>query len=50
VALAPWSLNDGDIIMTGTPKAVGVINPQHRFSAKIPTPEGTLVSEEWIAE
>jgi 2-keto-4-pentenoate hydratase/2-oxohepta-3-ene-1,7-dioic acid hydratase in catechol pathway len=44
------TLNDGDIIMTGTPKGVGVINPQDHFSAKILSAEATLISQEWVAE
>ena len=44
------TLNDGDIIMTGTPKGVGVINPQDHFNGKILSAEVTLVSQEWIAE
>lgn len=44
------TLNDGDIIMTGTPKGVGVINPQDHFNGKILASEVTLVSQEWVAE
>jgi 2-keto-4-pentenoate hydratase/2-oxohepta-3-ene-1,7-dioic acid hydratase in catechol pathway len=44
------TLNDGDIIMTGTPKGVGVINPQDHFNGKILSAEITLVSQEWVAE
>lgn len=44
------TLNDGDIIMTGTPKGVGVINPQDHFNGKILSAEVTLVRQEWIAE
>jgi 2-keto-4-pentenoate hydratase/2-oxohepta-3-ene-1,7-dioic acid hydratase in catechol pathway len=44
------TLNDGDIIMTGTPKGVGVINPQDHFNGKILSAEVTLVSQEWVAE
>ena len=28
-------MNDGDIIMSGTPKGVGVINPGDNFTGKI---------------
>lgn len=44
------TLNDGDVIMTGTPKGVGVINPQDHFNGKILSAEVTLVSQEWKAE
>jgi 2-keto-4-pentenoate hydratase/2-oxohepta-3-ene-1,7-dioic acid hydratase in catechol pathway len=44
------TLNDGDIIMTGTPKGVGVINPQDHFNGKILSAEATLISQEWVAE
>lgn len=44
------TLNDGDIIMTGTPKGVGMINPQDHFNGKILSAEITLVSQKWVAE
>jgi 2-keto-4-pentenoate hydratase/2-oxohepta-3-ene-1,7-dioic acid hydratase in catechol pathway len=44
------TLNDGDIIMTGTPKGVGVINPQDRFNGKILSAGITLVSQTWVAK
>jgi len=44
------TLNDGDIIMTGTPKGVGVINSQDRFSGKILSAGISLVSQEWVAD
>ncbi|MFT4606520.1 MAG: 2-keto-4-pentenoate hydratase/2-oxohepta-3-ene-1,7-dioic acid hydratase in catechol pathway [Urechidicola sp.] len=44
------TLNDGDIIMTGTPKGVGVINPQDIFNGKILSAKETLISQEWLAE
>lgn len=44
------TLNDGDIIMTGTPKDVGAINPQDHFNGKILSNQATLVSQEWVAE
>lgn len=44
------TLNDGDIIMTGTPKGVGVITQRDRFNGKILSTTGTLISQEWIAE
>ena len=44
------TLNDGDIIMTGTPKGVGVIKPQDRFNGKILSAGITLVSQAWVAQ
>jgi 2-keto-4-pentenoate hydratase/2-oxohepta-3-ene-1,7-dioic acid hydratase in catechol pathway len=44
------TLNDGDIIMTGTPKGVGVIKPQDHFKGKILSADKKLVSQAWMAE
>jgi len=44
------TLNDGDIIMTGTPKGVGVINSQDHFNGKILSAGTILINQEWIAE
>jgi len=44
------TLNDGDIIMTGTPKGVGVIKSQDRFEGKILVQGEILVGQEWVAE
>jgi 2-keto-4-pentenoate hydratase/2-oxohepta-3-ene-1,7-dioic acid hydratase in catechol pathway len=44
------TLNDGDIIMTGTPKGVGVIKPKDHFKGKIRSADKTLVSQAWMAE
>jgi 2-keto-4-pentenoate hydratase/2-oxohepta-3-ene-1,7-dioic acid hydratase in catechol pathway len=44
------TLNDGDIIMTGTPKGVGVIKPQDHFNGKILSGNITLVSQAWVTE
>ena len=43
------TLNDGDIVMTGTPKGVGVINKGDVFEAKIFEQEKLLVGSQWIA-
>ncbi|MBC8212659.1 MAG: fumarylacetoacetate hydrolase family protein [Gammaproteobacteria bacterium] len=43
------TLNDGDIVMTGTPKGVGIIQPGERYNGKI-TLRGAVISQaEWIA-
>lgn len=44
------TLNDGDIIMTGTPKGVGVIKPQDHFKGKILSADTTLATQAWVAE
>jgi len=43
-------LEDGDIIMTGTPKGVGQVQTGDRFVGKIISDERILVSQEWLAE
>lgn len=43
-------LQDGDIIMTGTPKGVGVINQGDTFSARINCGSQTLTSAHWLAK
>ena len=43
------SLNDGDIIMTGTPKGVGVINKGDLFKGSIKTDQGQITGSEWTA-
>jgi 2-keto-4-pentenoate hydratase/2-oxohepta-3-ene-1,7-dioic acid hydratase in catechol pathway len=44
------SLDDGDIIMTGTPKGVGQVQPGDRFVGSVLSGEQVLVSGEWTAE
>jgi 2-keto-4-pentenoate hydratase/2-oxohepta-3-ene-1,7-dioic acid hydratase in catechol pathway len=44
------SLNDGDIIMTGTPKGVGRIKAGDEFSGKIKAGDTELVAGRWIAK
>lgn len=43
------SLDDGDIIMTGTPKGVGQVKPGEHFIGRVLSGEKVLVSSEWIA-
>ena len=43
------TLNDGDIIMTGTPKGVGEINAGDKFAGRISLAGETLTSETWVA-
>lgn len=43
------TLNDGDIVMTGTPKGVGVVNSGDQFVGKILAGDKELVRAEWIA-
>ena len=44
------SLNDGDIVMTGTPKGVGIINEGSVFVGKVIENNEVLTSVEWIAK
>lgn len=44
------SLQDGDIIMTGTPKGVGQVKSGERFSGRVLSGKRVLVSAEWQAE
>ena len=44
------SLEDGDIIMTGTPKGVGQVQPGDRFVGSILAGNQVLVSQEWLAQ
>ncbi|MBI9098281.1 MAG: fumarylacetoacetate hydrolase family protein [Spirochaetaceae bacterium] len=41
------TLEDGDIIMTGTPKGVGLIKPGDSFSGRIREDSVLLVEKEW---
>lgn len=41
------TLEDGDIIMTGTPKGVGIVNSGDVFEAKILSGEHVLISRSW---
>ncbi|MGE6648061.1 fumarylacetoacetate hydrolase family protein [Shewanella colwelliana] len=41
------TLNDGDIVMTGTPKGVGVINPGEQFEMRLQLDQLPLVEHSW---
>lgn len=43
------SLNDGDVIMTGTPKGVGIIHAGDRFEGRILANGCPIASGSWIA-
>lgn len=44
------TLDTGDIIMTGTPKGVGPVNPGDQFTGRILSDQQPLVNHRWIAE
>ena len=44
------SLEDGDVIMTGTPKGVGTIEKGDLFLARIKCQDKTLIETEWVAK
>lgn len=44
------TLQDGDIVMTGTPKGVGVIKPNDNFKGSILFEDKVIVSAKWQAE
>ena len=44
------SLNDGDVVMTGTPKGVGIINKGSVFVGKITENNEVIVSAEWLVK
>jgi 2-keto-4-pentenoate hydratase/2-oxohepta-3-ene-1,7-dioic acid hydratase in catechol pathway len=43
------TLEDGDVIMTGTPEGVGAIEPGERFDARVLAGEQVLVRASWVA-
>lgn len=43
------TLQDGDIVMTGTPKGVGIINSGERFEATLSYGDNVLLSHTWVA-
>ena len=43
------TLEDGDLVMTGTPEGVGVINKGERFEGAVLADNEVLVSASWIA-
>jgi 2-keto-4-pentenoate hydratase/2-oxohepta-3-ene-1,7-dioic acid hydratase in catechol pathway len=44
------TLEDGDVIMTGTPEGVGAIRTGERFEARVTSDGGVLVSATWVAQ
>jgi 2-keto-4-pentenoate hydratase/2-oxohepta-3-ene-1,7-dioic acid hydratase in catechol pathway len=44
-----FGLEDGDIIMSGTPKGVGPVKRGDRFNAQLWQGEKLLVAKEWVA-
>lgn len=44
------TLQTNDIIMTGTPKGVGVIHPGDQFTGRVKCGDTTLIEVEWRAE
>jgi 2-keto-4-pentenoate hydratase/2-oxohepta-3-ene-1,7-dioic acid hydratase in catechol pathway len=44
------ALEDGDIVMTGTPSGVGRVNAGERFTGRIPAAGRELLSHAWLAE
>ena len=43
------TLEDGDIVMSGTPKGVGVINKGDKFRGEIFLDDNLIVGKEWLA-
>ncbi len=43
------TLNDGDIIMTGTPKGVGTINKGDKFEGILKSDQGVISATQWRA-
>jgi len=44
------TLEDGDVVMTGTPKGVGIINALDCFTGSISCKDEVLVTATWIAQ
>lgn len=44
------SLENGDVIMTGTPSGVGVIHQGDIFTGRIKQYEHVLLEAQWVAE
>ncbi|WEM44336.1 fumarylacetoacetate hydrolase family protein (plasmid) [Photobacterium sp. DA100] len=44
------SLNDGDIVMTGTPSGVGKVQAGSQFEAQVTAGEEVIVSTQWLAK
>ena len=43
------SLEDGDVIMTGTPKGVGVLNAGDEFIGRVFCDDKQLINQRWVA-
>lgn len=43
------TLNDGDIIMTGTPKGVGILKHESNYEVTLKDNSKTIIEESWIA-
>lgn len=43
------TLCDGDIIMTGTPAGVGIVNTGSEFIAKLYQGKTLLLTQQWLA-
>lgn len=43
------TLNDGDIVMTGSPKGVGMIHQHDLFTANVMVDDKIVTRGEWIA-
>lgn len=43
------TLEDGDLVMTGTPEGVGIINKGERFEGAVLCGEEVLISASWVA-
>ena len=43
------SLNDGDIVMTGTPMGVGAINKGDVFTVLVKENDKKIIKETWVA-
>ena len=44
------TIEDDDIIMTGTPKGVGQVQIGDQFVGRIKTGDQVLISQAWLAE
>jgi len=44
------SFNEGDILMTGTPKGVGIINKGDHFIGRIYQGDTLLLEQQWVAQ
>ncbi|EEY45721.1 2-keto-4-pentenoate hydratase [Vibrio mimicus VM223] len=44
------TLEDGDVVMTGTPQGVGEVHQGDLFVGRLKCGEHTLIEVEWLAE